>query len=130
MLFPKPRDAPAVIQRMDRRLLINRWIFILFMTFWIIAMYRGGPGGTGWAFVMMMAVAVLEFPLRGWADRDRRRLVEEVRTNDHHCCTNCGYCLNDLPDRHRCPECGIEYDMQALQRVWERYLSAPPPLRW
>lgn len=30
-------------------------------------------------------------------------------------CIHCGYELSGLPDHHRCPECGVEYDFKAIE---------------
>ncbi len=39
-----------------------------------------------------------------------------VETLDH--CLVCGYSLHGLPDVHRCPECGTDYDRRTL--VWRQ----------
>ena len=39
-------------------------------------------------------------------------------------CPSCGYSLVGLPDEHRCPECGLEYERDSLvftepRRIWK-----------
>ena len=48
----------------------------------------------------------------------------------HQNCHDCGYDLTGLPDKGRCPECGVLYDkhsvyrvMQANQPEWTRHIK-------
>jgi predicted RNA-binding Zn-ribbon protein involved in translation (DUF1610 family) len=52
-----------------------------------------------------------------------RRLRKDVLANHFQICTHCGYTLSGLPTKHRCPECGVEYDSSQLREQWEEWFS-------
>lgn len=49
-----------------------------------------------------------------------RRRARRAR---YELCTNCLYPLDGLPDQHRCPECGVEYDRDACRQLWQAWLK-------
>lgn len=58
--------------------------------------------------------------------RRERRLARRVWDADGRLCLKCAYDLRGLPDRHRCPECGTEYDAASLVSDWWHW---PPVTR-
>lgn len=56
-----------------------------------------------------------------------RRAIKEYsrlgNRHDHKICLQCGYILEELPDRHQCPECGLEYDLPHTQETWRKWFS-------
>ncbi len=55
--------------------------------------------------------------------RPRRRFVARLETLEHRVCLRCGYALVSLPARHRCPECGLNYDIDDVRRVWKEWMD-------
>lgn len=53
--------------------------------------------------------------------RRRRKLVKRLREHSFKLCLRCGYVLEGLPSQHTCPECGVEYDFDNVQREWEKW---------
>ncbi len=53
--------------------------------------------------------------------RPRRKLVKRLREHSSKLCLRCGYVLEGLPSQHTCPECGVEYDIDNVQREWEKW---------
>jgi len=52
------------------------------------------------------------------------RGVRELTRNAHcELCTQCGYPLLSLPERHACPECGVAYDIDEVRREWQRWFG-------
>lgn len=45
-------------------------------------------------------------------------------TSGYSLCTHCLYPLDGLPDHHRCPECGNEFDQARCRELWQAWLEA------
>ncbi|MHC4947809.1 MAG: hypothetical protein ACYTG1_06055 [Planctomycetota bacterium] len=58
-----------------------------------------------------------------YAWRRRRRILGE---NDLRVCGRCLQVLRGLPDRGRCPECGDDYEIEAVRAAW---MAEYPSLR-
>jgi hypothetical protein len=82
---------------------------------WSVWLYGVCPG------VLFLAVLMI------WWLRKVRRLVHNA---DYRLCLRCGYSLGGLPDQHKCPECGIEFDADSLRAQWEHWLNGPWRCRW
>jgi hypothetical protein len=52
-----------------------------------------------------------------------RLFRHRARQTQYELCTNCLYPLDGLPDIHRCPECGIEYDRTECRELWRAWLK-------
>lgn len=63
-----------------------------------------------WGFVM--------FSMSLTARWINRRLRKKVLDNEFRVGIDCAYCLRHLPAKHRCPECGAEYDVIELEHKW------------
>lgn len=50
-------------------------------------------------------------------DRISDDIYQDRRISGSVHCGRCGYNLNSLPHRHRCPECGQEYDAHPLTQT-------------
>lgn len=92
----------------------------------LVALYLCGmlPGIPRWALPIFLLFAMSSGAL--WSLATRRRLrgfVRKLREQDMHLCMNCGYSLHGLPARHVCPECGTDYDVDALRQAWEHWIK-------
>ena len=52
-----------------------------------------------------------------------RRFENSLAKADYRFCLDCAYDLQGLPQRHVCPECGREYEIEILQADWKRWLD-------
>lgn len=68
-----------------------------------------------WGLVMLL----MDLTAR-WINK---RVRKNVLANEFRICINCGYRLRNLPARHRCPECGTQYDAIELERKWRDWFS-------
>lgn len=66
------------------------------------------------ACVMLMSVI-----MRILSDGRRGR---QLKAQDFKVCINCEYLLHGLPPSGRCPECGVEYEVEELKRLWLSWL--------
>lgn len=57
--------------------------------------------------------------------RFRVRLKSFLQETRSHVCINCHYRLNIDLDEGRCPECGTNYSVGALNEYWQRAVSSP-----
>jgi hypothetical protein len=51
-----------------------------------------------------------------------RRYRKTVIARGFDVCCRCGFHLKGLPPQHRCPECGTEYDIERVHRIWRKVL--------
>lgn len=52
-----------------------------------------------------------------------RRVQRTVRKARYASCLYCAYPLDGLPEKHICPECGLEYNLEEVREVWRRCLG-------
>lgn len=71
------------------------------------------------SIAMVVHSLVVAFGFRFARGRFKRRLIG----TDWRICIACGYNLQGLPNRHACPECGSEYDVETLAREWQAWLN-------
>ena len=53
--------------------------------------------------------------------RISRRWLGAARAVEYRLCPECGGGLRGLPDAHVCPECGREYAIEEVVRVWREW---------
>ena len=82
------------------------------------------------AHVRTLATAlVIAAPLAlGWGIRCTWVIYARLRAWPGAQCLNCGYNLEGLPEAHRCPECGQEFERGEVLRVLKRLRDRYP--RW
>ncbi|MCO6435608.1 MAG: hypothetical protein J5J06_00795 [Phycisphaerae bacterium] len=51
-----------------------------------------------------------------------RNLCTRMLVADYRVCTYCGYELSGLPGEYTCPECGLAYNLDAVQAKWKDVL--------
>ncbi len=73
-----------------------------------------------YAFLVWVALGVFLLKLK------ERRLARRIWDADGRLCPKCAYDLRGLPDRHRCPECGTEYEAASIRSDWSKW---PPATR-
>jgi len=73
------------------------------------------------AVVVMVAAAALS---RVYPHVQTRRWLERARRHDGLICPQCGYVLKGLPEEHRCPECGREYDLRHVRDQWREWMDS------
>jgi rubrerythrin len=49
--------------------------------------------------------------------------AREIVRQNGMICFECGYCLTNLPDEHKCPECGTSYSKADLLRRWVEWMA-------
>ena len=47
-----------------------------------------------------------------------RAVVRAARSVGWSMCERCGYDLRGLPEDHKCPECGQQYDLNKTRALW------------
>ncbi|GAB4385217.1 MAG: hypothetical protein Kow0022_10280 [Phycisphaerales bacterium] len=57
-------------------------------------------------------------------------MVRELHENDGRFCLKCGYNLADSPDAGHCPECGVEYEIEAVRNSWRPILACDQQPLW
>jgi hypothetical protein len=72
-------------------------------------------------FLLVVPSVVLLQWVIPWLARYRvREILRGARESGYRVCPECGYLLRGLADDGHCPECGITYTCDELNRVWER----------
>ena len=51
----------------------------------------------------------------------KRRFRRKLNASGYALCLRCGYRLDGLPAKHKCPECGEEFDVANVKTEWERW---------
>lgn len=59
--------------------------------------------------------------------RPKFAFAREIIEHGGMICYECGYCLTDLPDEHKCPECGAPYTKADLLRRWLEWMAKREP---
>ncbi len=83
-------------------------------------------GGKGRPFIAITGLVALSVGYKAWRRLGAggvSRLCREARDADCCLCLHCGYSLKGLPARHRCPECGMPYEIEDVKRKWSDYLA-------
>lgn len=70
-------------------------------------------------------------PVGMWYAQGRRRqaIGESALTHDGKLCLRCGYALEGLGSGHRCPECGLAFELGETKELWYKWLRRYPPLQ-
>jgi hypothetical protein len=83
---------------------------------------------TRWITLATMAIGWTPFlvllPIWRWRTLSLRRLVTST---GFRVCIHCGYDLSSLPESGTCPECGKQYEIEAVREVWKRSGMLVPP---
>lgn len=95
-----------------------------------LGIYLGGirlhliPDNWPMAVVLLVAAEALG-RIAHWlaCGRSQRQLRRLVKSSHGRVCLKCGYCLSGLPLLGLCPECGIEYDINQNETIWQKWLS-------
>ncbi len=129
----RPKQIPLIIWHRLRplrmfNLLLNVLLFIygtLIIGFslditWIVSLcYVRGTCLVGSRLMLLLPlILLLAWTVIGIARRMVLRQLRLAAKEHYRICLQCGYLLNQLPDEHHCPECGIYYDYQALRAAW------------
>jgi hypothetical protein len=93
------------------------WRWLLFLpaagVICLVAAMVVEPDMAGFVWILgpklMIMILCLPFVAAGYA------LKRGVQARSGLFCIHCGYDLSGLPDHHRCPECGLPYDFQAIE---------------
>ncbi len=122
---------PKVARRMIR------WTMVYFFASLAVAMVTHrlvstylGPASFRRGFIlgMFLPMMVMFVPV-GLISRLRmNRLARRALDNEFRMCEHCTYDLRGLPHRHTCPECGHEYDLDILRRIWREWAPVFLPL--
>ena len=68
----------------------------------------------------VIALAIPLFVILGILPRlAKKRFGRYLQRCDYLVCTECGYNLRGLPTEHKCPECGVRFDLAEIRRTWE-----------
>lgn len=75
-----------------------------------------------WTDVAWMcgALCIVLIPSLSIATGTWMRIRRDLRNNEERFCIKCGYNLADNPGSGTCPECGVKYEMPAVQDAWRR----------
>jgi len=88
---------------------------------WVLGNYIRLTGR--WRTVYSAIVAPLVASPVSWIMVWRRRFAVEERAVacGFALCLRCGYFLEGLPTKHRCPECGLPYDLNVTKAIWREW---------
>jgi hypothetical protein len=56
----------------------------------------------------------------------KRSFLTYLQRCDHLACTECGYNLRGLPEKHECPECGVRFDLTKVRQTWDSLFPPNP----
>jgi|ERR1043166_3829953 hypothetical protein len=57
-----------------------------------------------------------------WPRIEFHRMRRELTVYDFCVCLNCGYSLKGLPERHTCPECGRDFQIDEVRSAWKYWI--------
>lgn len=73
---------------------------------------------SGWFFIVFgVAVAAM----LGFVATDSLMVRRTIRRHNWLLCTQCCYPLSPSPVVGRCPECGMEYDVNEIRAAWQYF---------
>lgn len=97
---------------------------ILLMHLTIAGLSRIFPW-SGWESLRHFQVVVIVMPfVRYYAfRRHNSEIAEKALEAQLILCTRCAYDLRELGGHGRCPECGQEFDLAIVRKIWKAWLS-------
>ena len=116
------RDAPPLARRH-----YWRWIIVCLLLLGIILatlpinLYK--MAGLRWSLVFYGLWALSMPVLMYFALESHKRLVKRLESAGFKLCPKCGYPLTGLTGKTRCPECGLQLDVDQVEYAWRRYRS-------
>lgn len=132
----RTHGVPTFIYRRRRAVRLLAWALVLSVVLLVVlpivllmAIPKTASGNLGslwrkWSYFLLcwgvLAYCLYLLLLVGPMFYERwfgRRLAAQ----GYNVCPICDYCLDYLPDRHRCPECGVAYDRAWVRAVWEHW---------
>ena len=135
LLFQKkPNGLPNIVWRKLRGLrFFTNVLTVAFVLFALGGILYGLGVLDGVAFVrgvfigkvllLYICLALLPWLLLVTMRFKVRRVCSVARALDYKMCTYCGYDLRGLPERHACPECGVEYDLEEVRASWQALIG-------
>ncbi len=116
--------VPPYAARIHRN---NLWPILLITAVWIawLVMYANNSIAIVMFSMAIYIIIVLIFAAPSFLKIIKlcRRLTE----SEFRICTECGFDLRTLPDRHQCPECGSTYDYDTLKKQWKEWRDTRAP---
>lgn len=73
---------------------------------------------------VLCALAAVALLLEILARAEVRRIEKSAMEYNNSLCLICGYCLQHLPEKHICPECGTEYDLDDVVAEWQAHFAS------
>jgi len=123
------RVEPPVVRRIARRaiwfcVVWHLLLWIVLLATWQVAKANDIPLHDLKIIrrILITHFAVLAACLGVFAFR-YRRYRRRARAEDYSICVHCAYPLRGLPESHRCPECGHEFDLAESREIWRAWLS-------
>jgi len=79
---------------------------------------------SGYVVVVLCTLAAIALLLELLARAEVRRIEKSAVEYDNSLCLICGYCLEHLPKKHICPECGTQYDLDHVVAEWQGHFAS------
>lgn len=122
-----PRESqPPFIRRIEERVYWTTVIPVLLILGLLLVSQPHSPcfvlpfGGYEKIFSYLLPfLAVACYVIR----RYPRKLLRHVKEANFAACLHCGYNLGGLPEKHVCPECGVEYNLADVKAMWQQYID-------
>ena len=78
----------------------------------------------GRACLVLCTVPALMYAPALLLRRSVKKAVQRALKEGGQSCLNCGYDLRGLPEKHVCPECGFEYDLESVRQAWRKMVGS------
>lgn len=115
----EPRAAPATWLVFAGLIIIGA---VGYRVLRLLADWAGLPGRFAWLCISISGIISIII-VRSLYRRRRNRLITSLKANDFQLCLGCGYALGGLPQSHKCPGCGLDFELDHVTQQWQDWMA-------